>query len=115
VTDDALPWNEPTYVHLGDVQGVIVANDSVVYSSAPWGTASTENITTPCRVYWGSHGCHLERGHDGHCRCECADLPPEPDVINVGTYPYYGDETLFYGEDAIAKWGPERVHRSETS
>lgn len=25
-----------------------------------------------CRVYWGSHGCSLERGHDGPHICSCA-------------------------------------------
>lgn len=27
----------------------------------------------PCRVYWGSHGCDLVRGHVGPHRCACAD------------------------------------------
>ena len=55
----------------------------------------------PCRVYWGSHGCDLPRGHhlipgdDQHCRCECA----ADEEGNVGGYPYYGLGTHFYGED----------------
>ena len=63
-----------------------------------------------CRVYWGTHGCTLERGHDGPHLCDCADDPgvdPEtrlylddPQVLNVGAPPYYGPETSFYGEDA---------------
>ncbi len=55
-----------------------------------------------CRVYWGSHGCRLERDHDGPCLCDCAEdpIPIEPNVKNVGGPPYYGPETNFYGEDA---------------
>lgn len=64
-----------------------------------------------CRVYWGSHGCSLERGHAGLCICSCAfgeDGPQDPradfieeGVLNVGAPPYYGPDTFFYGEDAI--------------
>ncbi len=52
-----------------------------------------------CRVYWGSHGCELQRGHSGShfCCCECVN---HPDTGCVGTTPYYGDITHFYGEDA---------------
>lgn len=61
-----------------------------------------------CRVYWGSHGCMLERGHDGahHCVCDLdGDFDPvtrldSDGVHNVGGPPYYGPETRFYGEDA---------------
>jgi hypothetical protein len=65
-----------------------------------------------CRVYWGSHGCRLARGHDGPHVCDCAvddegEYDPvtreyfdEPGVTNVGAPPYYGPETRFYGEDA---------------
>lgn len=63
-----------------------------------------------CRVYWGTHGCKLERGHDGPHVCDCADDPDidpetreyrsEPGVFNVGAPPYYGPETRFYGGDA---------------
>lgn len=63
----------------------------------------------PCRVYWGSHGCHLPRGHhrltpefERYCRCECAD---DEEDGNVGGFPYYGNGTSFYGEDAIEVWG----------
>lgn len=68
---------------------------------------------TPCRVYWGSHGCDLERGHDGSHVCSCCDCPDgahdgmtaprlsdEINVVCVGRAPYYGPETRFYGEDA---------------
>lgn len=64
----------------------------------------------PCRVYWGSHGCKLERGHDGPHLCECADDPgvdpvtreyiEDRQVVNVGAPPYYGPDTKFWGEDA---------------
>lgn len=59
-----------------------------------------------CRVFWGSHGCMYERGHDGHCRCSCADDPEWQGAGNVGGYPYYGPDTLFYGEDAAARGLP---------
>ena len=54
-----------------------------------------------CRVYWGTHGCDLERGHDGPHLCDCADIPPEEG--GVGKPPYYGPDTKFYGEDAPAQ------------
>ncbi len=57
-------------------------------------------------MYWGSHGCDLPRGHDGDCRCNCADDAPEPGVLNVGAAPYYGPDTVFYGEDAPARGLP---------
>lgn len=50
-----------------------------------------------CRVYWGTHGCALPRGHDGEHRCDCYG-----EGNAVGTAPYYGDGTNFYGEDAEA-------------
>lgn len=50
-----------------------------------------------CRVFWGSHGCKLERGHEGPHLCECADPDEEG---NVGGPPYYGPDTRFWGEDA---------------
>ena len=61
-----------------------------------------------CRVYWGSHGCDLPRGHEGPHRCVCADDPGyDRDTRlypngsrNVGAPPYYGPDTVFYGEDA---------------
>lgn len=62
-----------------------------------------------CRVYWGSHGCGLTRGHIGpHVCTGCAydpDVDPTtrryPDgTLNVGRPPYYGRDTKFYGEDA---------------
>ena len=60
-----------------------------------------------CRVYWGSHGCFLERGHEGPHLCECAfGSPTDPledqlaEALNVGAPPYYGPDTNFWGEDA---------------
>lgn len=67
-------------------------------------------MTAPesCRVYWGSHGCMLERGHDGEHLCSCTfengvmlpHMNDAPGFGNVGRAPYYGAETRFYGEDA---------------
>jgi hypothetical protein len=56
-------------------------------------------MSEPCRVFWGSHGCCLSRGHEGPHLCECAG-PDEDGVRNVGRPPYYGPNTTFYGEDA---------------
>lgn len=65
-------------------------------------------VLDTCRVYWGSHGCMLPRHHDGDCICACAMEPDDdPDVLNVGAPPYYGEgETWFYGEDAEARGLP---------
>jgi hypothetical protein len=54
-----------------------------------------------CRVCWGSHGCDLPKGHEGHHRCRCCQCKnhPEPDSGCVGAYPYYGPDTNFFGED----------------
>jgi hypothetical protein len=61
----------------------------------------------PCRVYWGSHGCDLQRGHPGSWRahsCDCCDCERHPDLDSgcVARYPYYGRLTRFYGEDVSA-------------
>jgi hypothetical protein len=64
-----------------------------------------------CRVYWGSHGCCFERGHEGDCACDCCDCPPDHDhaqpayenVYCVARPPYYGEITRFYGEDVEAR------------
>ena len=59
-----------------------------------------------CRVYWGSHGCQHERGHDGPHACECCDCVNHPDPYEVAGHecaarpPYFGPGTLFYGTDA---------------
>lgn len=72
-------------------------------------------MTHDCRVYWGSHGCDLERGHAGEHICGCSveegvdggallphmdDADAAEDSGNVGRAPYYGPDTNFYGEDA---------------
>ena len=60
-----------------------------------------------CRVYWGSHGCHLEREHDGDCECDCCDCDPHVAGTGcVGKAPYYGPDTRFYGEDFEARGLP---------
>ena len=68
--------------------------------------------TNTCRVYWGSHGCELERGHAGHHECDCCECPDHEatqgnavdedgdEYLCVAKHPYYGDPTNFYGEDA---------------
>lgn len=67
-----------------------------------------------CRVYWGSHGCDLPRGHERPCECDCCTCPPEqhplsPEVTGylcVAKPPYYGSDTKFYGEDVAARGLP---------
>ena len=46
-----------------------------------------------CRVYWASHGCMYERGHDGPHECDCGE--------DSADHPMFGP-THFYGEDAEA-------------
>jgi len=67
-----------------------------------------------CRVYWGSHGCRHERGHDPEIPhecdcCECGNHPDPPSIAAdadlpyctcVAKPPYYGPDTKFYGEEA---------------
>lgn len=56
-----------------------------------------------CRVYWGSHGCRHDRGHDGDHECDCCECQQHPDDAGcVAGPPYYGPDTRFYGEDAEA-------------
>ena len=66
------------------------------------------SLTSPCRVFWGSHGCDLPRDHPGPCLCTSCWDPEDMDGY-VGAWPYYGPETQFYGEDALAKWGLDRL------
>ncbi len=63
--------------------------------------------TAPCRVYWGSHGCDLDRGHSGSHECGCCDCEDHAachvgagGIACVAKPPYYGAGTKFYGEDA---------------
>lgn len=56
-----------------------------------------------CRVYWGSHGCTLERGHEGTHKCTCCECKVHAERAEdgcVGAWPYYGKSTKFYGEDS---------------
>lgn len=68
-----------------------------------------------CRVYWGTHACSLDRGHEGTHKCTCCECPEGahdgvtapniegiPFTSCVGQAPYYGPEyeTILYGEDA---------------
>lgn len=63
-------------------------------------------MSDKCRVYWGSHGCRFERGHEGPHECDCCDCdnhPDDPETLGylcVAKPPYYGSDTNFYGEDA---------------
>ena len=64
-----------------------------------------------CRVYWGSHGCQLPRGHDGPCECGCCECDPHDEDSHeregcVAKWPYYGPETWFYGEDVASRGLP---------
>jgi hypothetical protein len=68
-----------------------------------------------CRVYWGSHGCDLERGHLGPHVCQTCWDSDDTDGY-VGTWPYYGPDTFFYGEDApeaaaLVATPPETAHK----
>lgn len=61
-------------------------------------------MTDRCRVYWGTHGCQNDRGHDPielpH-KCECCTHNTHDGSFKncVGGPPYYGPATVFYGED----------------
>ncbi len=67
-------------------------------------------MAEPCRVYWGSHGCQLNRGHDGVCVCDDSCRPDADEIadgmIDAGRPPYYGPDTVFYGEDAADRGLP---------
>lgn len=64
-----------------------------------------------CRVYWGSHGCRRQRGHEGLHECDCCECEDHvgnagvyadedgDELLCVATWPYYGKDTAFYGED----------------
>jgi hypothetical protein len=59
-----------------------------------------------CQVYWGSHGCRLDSGHNGPCECECCDCDGACDPECVAKPPYYGEKTRFYGADARTRGLP---------
>lgn len=82
-------------------------------------SVSEGGIVNACRVYWGSHGCNLPRGHEGGHECACCDCPAghhngleapmlvdDDDCVCVARAPYYGSKTRFYGEDAQAQGLP---------
>jgi hypothetical protein len=82
---------------------IVSAGEPLVFS-IPLRPKRFENS---CRVYWGSHGCDLERGHPGGRKahdCGCCDCEHHPDKDSgcVGRYPFYGWRTRFYGEDVSA-------------
>lgn len=56
---------------------------------------------TYCDVFWGSHGCSLEPGHKGPCRCITPFYDEDGNVnemysAGVCAPPYYGPETEFF-------------------
>lgn len=63
-----------------------------------------------CRVYWGTHACCHERGHDGPHECDCCECEDHAanhehqdengEWVCVAKPPYYGPQTTFYGEDS---------------
>lgn len=71
-----------------------------------------------CRVNWGSHGCHRARGHEGLHECDCCECDDHAanaglfidedgdEILCVATWPYYGEATVFWGEDAVSTASP---------
>ena len=68
-----------------------------------------DNADMSCRVYWGSHACTHDRGHAGPHECDCCDCVSHPDPIETAGHhcvakpPYFGPQTLFYGDEAEAE------------
>ncbi len=58
-----------------------------------------------CDTFWGSHGCNLAKGHGGMCDCQCDNGRP------AGSYPYFGPDTEFFGDDAPVMQARFRVAR----
>lgn len=86
--------NAPTAAELAT--GVNLTPYIVAFEDTAWAAAADPRPAIPCRVYWASHGCKLERGHRGPHRCD-PDCPP----IDPRYEPY--------GEDA----GPDQFrHRA---
>lgn len=56
-----------------------------------------------CRTWWNTHGCKLDRDHEGPHICDCCvcdDHAEDADELGcVGAPPYYGPDTQFFGED----------------
>jgi hypothetical protein len=87
--------------------GISIKADGSVHHTRTTENGTEEWVEPPrkarsCDVYWGSHGCHLPYGHKAaglpHACLSCFD-PDDMDGY-VGTPPYYGSETSFYGDDA---------------
>lgn len=84
----------PTVAELN--AGIDLTPYIVAFEDTAWAATADPRPEVPCRVYWGSHGCKLERGHRGPHRCD-PDCPP----IDLRYEPY--------GEDA----GPDQFrHRA---
>jgi hypothetical protein len=55
---------------------------------------------TQCQVYWGSHGCHLPRGHEGNHECRDPDeTEPHDGVTRDGVDLRTGFQWDLYGDD----------------
>lgn len=84
----------------------------IAMATAHWFSTASERVEVTyavapakCRVYWGSHGCQHPRDHDPETphECSCCECESQPCAgACVARPPYYGPETLFYGEDAEA-------------
>lgn len=75
--------------------------------------AGSRRTVNSCQTYWGSHGCRYETGHEGQCECDCCDCPEgEPCHPScVAKPPYYGTDTVFYGDDAEDRGLPTHDQR----
>lgn len=54
-----------------------------------------------CDVFWGSHGCSLDPGHEGPCRCITNVYDEDGNIIELYsegncTPPYFGPDTEFF-------------------
>lgn len=87
-----------------DIQPTMFWYETVNTATA-WGARAVPNPDAHaegCDVYWGSHGCHRPRGHEGPHWCDCCNCEDHPDDDSgcVAGPPYYGDDTYFWGDDA---------------
>jgi hypothetical protein len=55
---------------------------------------------TQCQVYWGSHGCHLPRWHEGSHECRDEDEAAPHLVVNGEGVDERGLQWTLYGDDA---------------
>lgn len=71
-----------------------------------------------CSVYWGSHGCKLAKNHKGYCECDCCicddehTSEPIDGFCCVAKFPYYGNNTWFYGDDVKVKGLPKSIEEA---